>query len=284
MIDMLMIMVVYLLVHAADTEILPNTENISIPLSISEQKPREATVVTVTRDMLYVNGEPVVSVADVGRSREPVVEPLRVKLRKQVEEPARRGRGGARGHRHGGEVAALCGAAPDRRELRGGRLHQGVARRGRARAGLRQPARGLSRHRGRPSIAIYELPWTPSEEEERRFERVLGAVLGLFIGFGIVIPLLPEKPKTAPTVVPERVVEFLLEQPKPKPKPPPKVVPPKPVELPKVEIPVEKPVVMPREQPKPDPRKKAQNAGLLALSDQLAELRDMKSPRPTPRR
>ena len=52
-------------------------------------------------------------------------------------------------------------------------------------------------------------------------------------------------------------------------------MPPKPVELPKVEIPVEKPVVMPREQPKPDPRKKAQNAGLLALSDQLAELRDM---------
>jgi biopolymer transport protein ExbD len=85
MIDMLMIMVVYLLVHAADTEILPNTQNISIPLSISEQKPREATIVTVTRDMLYVNGEPVVSVADVGRSPEPVVEALRQKLKKQAK-------------------------------------------------------------------------------------------------------------------------------------------------------------------------------------------------------
>jgi TonB family protein len=120
---------------------------------------------------------------------------------------------------------------------------------------------------------VYELPWTPSEEEERRFRQVLGAVLGLFIGFGIVIPLLPDRPRTAaPPAVPERVVEFLLEQPKPKPKPLPKVIPPKPVELPKVE-PVREPV--PREQPKPDPRKKAQNAGLLALSDQLAELRDM---------
>lgn len=85
MIDMLMILVVYLLVHAADTEILPNTRNISIPQSISEQKPREATVVTVTRDMLYVNGDAVVSVADVGRSAEPVVEPLRAALDRQAE-------------------------------------------------------------------------------------------------------------------------------------------------------------------------------------------------------
>ncbi len=57
MIDMLTILVVYLLVHAADMEILPNSKNITIPQSNSEQKPREATVVMVTRDMLYVNGE-----------------------------------------------------------------------------------------------------------------------------------------------------------------------------------------------------------------------------------
>ena len=66
MIDMLTILVVYLLVHTADTEILPNTKNIAIPQSVSVQKPRETTVVTVTRDMLYVNGEAVVSVAEVG--------------------------------------------------------------------------------------------------------------------------------------------------------------------------------------------------------------------------
>jgi biopolymer transport protein ExbD len=83
MIDMMTILVVYLLVHAADTEILPNAKNIAIPHSISEQKPREATVVTVTRDMLYVNGEPVVSVAEVGGTAEPVVEPLRAVLAAQ---------------------------------------------------------------------------------------------------------------------------------------------------------------------------------------------------------
>ena len=85
MIDMMTILVVYLLVHAADLEILPNSKNISIPLSSSEQKPRETTVVTVTRDMLYVNGEPVVSVADLGATPEPVVAPLRAALGRQAE-------------------------------------------------------------------------------------------------------------------------------------------------------------------------------------------------------
>jgi biopolymer transport protein ExbD len=85
MIDMLMILVVYLLVHSADTEILPNARNISIPHSASEEKPRPATVVTVTRDMLYVNGDAVVSVADVGASEEPVVEALRAALGAQAQ-------------------------------------------------------------------------------------------------------------------------------------------------------------------------------------------------------
>jgi TonB family protein len=127
---------------------------------------------------------------------------------------------------------------------------------------------------------VYDLPWTPSHDEQRRVRRVLGAVLGLFIGFGIVIPLLPDKPRTpamAPAV-PDRIVEFILQQPKPKPLPKPvEVPPPKPVEVPKVEARVERPVPVPvtQAEPRPDPRKKAAASGLLALSDQLAELRDM---------
>lgn len=84
MIDILTILVVYLLVHAADTEILPNTRNIAIPKSVSELKPRESTVVTVTRDMLYVNGEAVLSVTDLAGSAGPVVEPLRAALGRQA--------------------------------------------------------------------------------------------------------------------------------------------------------------------------------------------------------
>jgi biopolymer transport protein ExbD len=84
MIDMLMILVVYLLVHSADTEILPNSRNISIPQSVSERKPSPSTVVTVTRDMLYVNGEAVVSVNDVVGSDAPVVESLQAALAAQA--------------------------------------------------------------------------------------------------------------------------------------------------------------------------------------------------------
>jgi TonB family protein len=128
------------------------------------------------------------------------------------------------------------------------------------------------------NFRVFDLPWTPSVEEERRFRRVLGAALGLFIGFSVVIPFLPDTPRTpamAPAV-PERIVEFILEQPKPKPKPI-EVVQPKPVEVPQVEARVERPVPLPvvKTEPKPDPRKKAAASGLLAMSDQLAELRDL---------
>ncbi len=131
---------------------------------------------------------------------------------------------------------------------------------------------------------VYELPWTPSAEEERRFRRVLGAALGLFIGFGIVIPLLPDPPRTAGVApaVPERIVEFILEQPRPKPKPIEMPPPPKPVEVPRVEAKVERPVPATQSEPKPDPRKKAAASGLLAMTDQLAELRDLEVTRNVP--
>jgi protein TonB len=119
----------------------------------------------------------------------------------------------------------------------------------------------------------FQLPWTPSEEEERRFRRIIGATIGLFIAFGIVIPLLPQPPRTQPLAPAEsqRIVEFILTQPKP----PPEVKAPKPVEVPKPEAKVETPTPAARVVPKPDPRKKAAESGLLALADQLADLRDM---------
>ena len=81
MIDMLTILVVYLLVHAADYEILPNTKNIAIPQSVSEAKPRESVTLLVTRDTVYVNGAAVVPLEVVRSSEGGVVEPLVVALR-----------------------------------------------------------------------------------------------------------------------------------------------------------------------------------------------------------
>jgi biopolymer transport protein ExbD len=87
MIDMLTILVVYMLVHTADYEILPNTKNISIPQSVSESKPRESTVMMVTKDTVFVNGAPAATIAEIEAQAELVNEPLRAKL---AEESQRR--------------------------------------------------------------------------------------------------------------------------------------------------------------------------------------------------
>ena len=118
----------------------------------------------------------------------------------------------------------------------------------------------------------FRLPWTPSEDEERLFRRIVGATIGLYIAFGIVIPLLPQPPVIQPLEPEEsqRIVEFILTQPKPPP-----IEAPKPIEVPEAQTKVVTPVPVARVVPKPDPRKKAAESGLLALADQLADLRDM---------
>jgi biopolymer transport protein TolR len=85
MIDMLTILVVYLLVHAADYEILPNTRSIQIPQSLSETKPRETVTVLITKESVFVNGAMLASVADLRARPDPVIEPLRRVLRSEAD-------------------------------------------------------------------------------------------------------------------------------------------------------------------------------------------------------
>ncbi|MCC7330758.1 MAG: biopolymer transporter ExbD [Gammaproteobacteria bacterium] len=79
-IDMMTILVVFLLLHTSDVDILPNTKNIAIPQSVSDVKPRETVVVMVTRDSIYVAGRLVGSLADLAAGGEPVIEPLKAAL------------------------------------------------------------------------------------------------------------------------------------------------------------------------------------------------------------
>jgi biopolymer transport protein ExbD len=64
-IDMLTMLVVFLLLHSSDVEILPNTKNISIPQSVADLKPHETVVIMVTKEDLLVNGRSVGKVAEV---------------------------------------------------------------------------------------------------------------------------------------------------------------------------------------------------------------------------
>ena len=68
-IDMMTILVVFLLAHTAEVDILPNTKNISIPQSLSDRKPSAAVVVMITKDSVYVDGQLVGSVSAIAAVR-----------------------------------------------------------------------------------------------------------------------------------------------------------------------------------------------------------------------
>jgi biopolymer transport protein ExbD len=65
MIDILTVMVAFLLVYSTNVEVLQNTRAIQIPQSIAQAQPRQTVVVMLTKEELYLSGEPVVSVAAI---------------------------------------------------------------------------------------------------------------------------------------------------------------------------------------------------------------------------
>ena len=88
-IDMMTILVVFLLAHTAEVDILPNAKNISIPQSLSERKPSAAVVVMITKDSLYVDGVLVGSLHDVVANQSPFFAPLKAALMAQNDRSLR---------------------------------------------------------------------------------------------------------------------------------------------------------------------------------------------------
>jgi biopolymer transport protein TolR len=88
-IDMMTILVVFLLAHTADVDILPNTKNISIPQSISDRKPSAAVVVMITKDSLYVDGVLVGTLQQVVANQGPFFAPLKAALMAQNDRSIR---------------------------------------------------------------------------------------------------------------------------------------------------------------------------------------------------
>ncbi len=105
-IDMLTMLVVFLLMHSSEVEILPNTKQITVPQSIAELKPRETVVIMVTTEDLLVNGRVVAKVKDVNDARaDLVIESLRAALQEQTDSSLRSDLGAGprrpRSHHHG---------------------------------------------------------------------------------------------------------------------------------------------------------------------------------------
>jgi protein TonB len=117
-----------------------------------------------------------------------------------------------------------------------------------------------------PYFRRLDLPWAPSEESERKFKRMVTIFVIIVTILAIILWAIPkiEVERFKPQELKERVAQLIVEKPKPPPPPPPPPEEkPKPEDKPK---PTEKPV----EKPKPNVR----NQGMLALADELAELRD----------
>ena len=127
--------------------------------------------------------------------------------------------------------------------------------------------------------------WSISREDQERFRRILGIVLFFTVIWGASLPWLPhsEPDRTHPEELPPHFAKLLLEhEPAPPivlPKPPePEIVPKKP-EKPPEKVTETKAAQKPIEKRPPgelveQARKRARQTGLLAMQDELAELRD----------
>jgi biopolymer transport protein ExbD len=78
--DVFTILVFFLLVNSATTEVLETPKRITLPESVVEDKPRESVVIFVSAEEVTVQGEPVARVEDIltmkGQNIEPIGERL----------------------------------------------------------------------------------------------------------------------------------------------------------------------------------------------------------------
>ena len=129
-----------------------------------------------------------------------------------------------------------------------------------------------------PYYREYELPWTASGGQDRKFRRLLGIVFLVCAVLGVVWPFIPvpEPDPNEIVEVPPRIAQLLLEEkPLPPPPPPPKEEEPEP-EPEEVET---EQVVEAEPEPEPEPdreeiaREQAQ-AALMPFAEDLADLVD----------
>jgi TonB family protein len=130
-----------------------------------------------------------------------------------------------------------------------------------------------------PFYREYELPWTSSSDQERRFRRLLAIIFAATFVLGVIWPWIPTMEPDPYDVekIPPRIAKLLLQE-KPPPPPPPKPKEPEPEEPDLIKEPEPEKGV--EKEPEPEPidykqiaREKAQ-AALMPFAEDLAELAD----------
>jgi len=83
--DVFTILVFFLLVNSATTEVLETPKQITLPASVVEQKPRETVVIFVSPEEVTVQGESVVRVSDILEMSGQDIAPIGDRLSKLSE-------------------------------------------------------------------------------------------------------------------------------------------------------------------------------------------------------
>jgi biopolymer transport protein TolR len=76
LIDIMSVMVAFLLVYSANVEVIQNSRGVQIPQSIAQEQPKESVVVMITREHLFVQGELVMTVAEIRDAKTALIDPL----------------------------------------------------------------------------------------------------------------------------------------------------------------------------------------------------------------
>jgi biopolymer transport protein TolR len=84
LIDIMSVMVAFLLIYSTEVEVVQNSKGIEIPQSSAEVKPQQTVVVMITREHVFVQGEPVTTIAELQSATTPFVEPLREVLERPM--------------------------------------------------------------------------------------------------------------------------------------------------------------------------------------------------------
>jgi biopolymer transport protein ExbD len=78
--DVFTILVFFLLVNSASSDVMEPPKKIKLPDSIVEAKPRETVIIMITPSQILVQGEPVISTQEVIDSKTAVIEPVKARL------------------------------------------------------------------------------------------------------------------------------------------------------------------------------------------------------------
>ncbi|HEV8693781.1 MAG TPA: biopolymer transporter ExbD [Lysobacter sp.] len=105
MIDIMSVMVAFLLIYSTEVEVVPNAGNVQIPVSTAEVKPAETVVVTITKDMLLVQGERIATMDQIRDPKAALIEPLREYLSRPLSTKSGAAQQAALAHR---EITVLA--------------------------------------------------------------------------------------------------------------------------------------------------------------------------------